>query len=118
MRLFSGNALTDVTIARGKVFGELVKLAIGRLNDYHSDLYHDATWLQEYMSGDRFEFFWSVDATGTTIGTEPIALREYAFRLTVTCVRGRIDLTVTGPTERATLATEHPTRSGAAGPQS
>lgn len=89
LTLFTGD-FTEISTGRAKVFGELVKLATPHVTAYHSDLYHDAVWLHENMCGDRFGFFWSYNASGTTIGLSALGLREFAFRVTVTIVNGKI----------------------------
>lgn len=88
LTLVSTNYLTEVSQSRAASFGELVKLAIPHIKHYHSDLFHDAVWLENNMSGESFAFYWSVSDTGTSIGTEPIGLREHAYRVTVSCIDG------------------------------
>jgi hypothetical protein len=57
------------------VFGELAKLAVPLLTHYHSDLYWDAHWLDQYVKGAEVTesgtlwWWYSVRSTGTSIGT-------------------------------------------------
>lgn len=101
IRLMSDNTATDVWPARALLFGELVKLAAPAIKHYQSDLYHDAMWLSRYLKGASFAFFWSVDESGTTIGTEPIGLREHAYRVTVTNTRGVISMSYEAAQQKA-----------------
>lgn len=54
---------------RARFFGELVKLAAPVLERYHSDLYHDARWVRENVTGPMVIFF-GADDFGTDIGDE------------------------------------------------
>lgn len=45
-------------------FGEMVKLATPVLKRYHSDLFHDATTLEQYVTGP-LKFTFSFDDYGT-----------------------------------------------------
>lgn len=81
MLLASGR---DMESTRSLVFGELVKIAAPVMVTFHSDLFHDATWLQEHMTGREFEFYWSVNHSGTSIGTDRAgARREHVFHVRV-----------------------------------
>lgn len=93
-RLLYDTSATDVRPALSAVFGELVKLATPVLGSYHSDLYHDALWLDQHATGPVFVFYWSVDRSGTTIGTQPTGLREHAYRMTIENDGGKITLSV------------------------
>lgn len=55
---------------RAKVFGELVKLTHPILEHYHSDLYHDANWLNTWAKDDleAISFVYGVDDSHTFIG--------------------------------------------------
>ncbi len=88
-RLLYISHATDVRPALSLMFGELVKLAAPVLTHFHGDLYHDALWLHQHVTGDTFTFYWSVRATGTTIGTEaPTSQCTHAYRFTMTCRDG------------------------------
>jgi hypothetical protein len=59
---------------RALLFGHMVKLAVPVVQHYHSDLYHDARWLEENVSGPT-EFDWLVRPSGTNIaGTAKIGV--------------------------------------------
>jgi hypothetical protein len=49
------------------LFGEMVKRALPVVEHYHSDLFHDAEWLRENVTGPTW-FFWVVRQCGTDIG--------------------------------------------------
>lgn len=51
---------------RALLFGEMVKRAIPVVQHYYSDLFHDAEWLQENVTGER-TFLWMVRFSGTNI---------------------------------------------------
>lgn len=85
--LCSGNSPRDVP--RQLIFGQLVKLACPVVMHYHSDLYHDAMWLNSHIPDEvyRFVFFYGVRATGTSIGTDAQSVRvsnDRVYRITVT----------------------------------
>lgn len=87
---------TDIAPAASLVFGELVKLAAPILTSYHGDLYHDAAWLQKYMKGPTFTFFYAVDEAGTSIGiVAKFVFQRSTLRraVTVTNTNGRITFT-------------------------
>lgn len=52
---------------RAKVFGHMVELAHNRVKFYLSDLFHDAIWLKEEMTGPM-SFEWITRESGTHIG--------------------------------------------------
>lgn len=55
------------------VFGQLVKLAFEHgIVSYHSDLFHDAMWLNDHWQAiqNAGVFFYSVRETGTCIGLD------------------------------------------------
>lgn len=62
---------TDWNQAKGPVrallFGQMVKRAIGVVEFYHSDLYHDAQWIEENVTGAT-QFLWMVRRNGTNLG--------------------------------------------------
>lgn len=54
-------------------FGELVKLATPVLKRYHSDLWHDAKWLELHLQDNAQEgvtWYYATCDSGTAIGTE------------------------------------------------
>lgn len=51
---------------RALLFGHMVKLAKPIVQEYQSDLYHDAMWLAENVTGAR-TFEWLVRPSGTNI---------------------------------------------------
>lgn len=93
--LMSETGLADLTRVRQLVFGFLIEFAQSVITAYRSDLYHDAMWLAEYMAGDEFTFWWSVDESGTSIGMEPIGLRRCTYFLRAKVVDSRAILYVT-----------------------
>lgn len=52
---------------RAVLFGTMVDLARDRIKHYRSDLYHDALWISENITGPR-QFDWVVRESGTFIG--------------------------------------------------
>lgn len=84
--------LDDVSQVAQHVFGRLVKLATDSssadapgLANFHSDLWHDAMWIREYLTGTRFTFWFGYDESGTHIGTDPIIVpfRRTFYHVTV-----------------------------------
>lgn len=51
------------------VFGELFKLAQGKMKRYESDLFHDANWINKYLTGPC-QFDWVLRESGTHIGQD------------------------------------------------
>lgn len=68
---------------RQLIFGQLMALAQPLLKNYLSDIYHDAIWVSEHVTGDRFEFWYGVDDSGTAIGTDSVLVRyrNHAWRI-------------------------------------
>lgn len=97
IRLRYDDTATDVRGVASLVFGHLMKLALPVITAYHSDLYHDALWLDKYLAGASFTFYWAVRETGTQIGTDESLFLNWiaAYRLTVILDRGSTTLTVT-----------------------
>ncbi|NIR39318.1 MAG: hypothetical protein GWN07_25955 [Actinobacteria bacterium] len=62
---------------KAMAFGEMVKLAISSgLTSWHSDLFHDARWINERLTGqDEVTFFYSLAPDG---GTQPTHDRQIA----------------------------------------
>lgn len=50
-----------------RMFGHMVVLATPVVREYHGDLYHDATWLRENVTGP-LEFSYMVRTSGTNLG--------------------------------------------------
>lgn len=63
---------------RALLFGQLLKLAQPFIEGYQSDLYHDVHWIDRQVKGPMV-FWYSVDTTGTAIGTEAefVRMRNY-----------------------------------------
>jgi hypothetical protein len=80
--MIQGQDLSDRPV-RAAIFGRLVRLAKGTLEQYHSDLYHDALWINEHVTGRLAVFFFSYNEGGTTIGTDgsPNLHRDNRYRL-------------------------------------
>lgn len=71
---------------RAALFGVLVELAQPHVKHYQSDLYHDARWIREHVSGP-LDFFFAVADTGTEIGTDEALVRQIrpiAWKVTLT----------------------------------
>lgn len=62
--LYGGSFENRKTSIRALIFGEMVRLAEGRIEAYRGDLYHDATWLTEHVTGPT-SFEWVVRESGT-----------------------------------------------------
>jgi hypothetical protein len=77
---------------RAFVFGEMVELANGRVNQYRSDLYHDALWLNEFLK-EEMQFDWVVREWGTFIGTSAanygISDKDLKYRFEIINDNGR-----------------------------
>lgn len=96
-RLLYDNTATGIESAVAEVFGRLLNLGLPLLTHYHSDLYHDALWLQEHLKGPSMVFFFGIRPTGTSIGRDVKLVRGYntiAYRVTVTCDGGAISMGV------------------------
>lgn len=57
----------DSDVLPQRIFGHLVRLAAPVVKEYHGDLYHDAMWVKETISGPT-EFLFLVRHSGTHIG--------------------------------------------------
>lgn len=55
------------------LFAELVKRS-ACVEHYHGDLFHDALWLNEHMTGEG-AFYWLAHESGTHIGTDSTLVR-------------------------------------------
>jgi hypothetical protein len=60
-----------------KLFGAMVRRSRLVTEHYHSDLFHDAGWMQKYVTGEM-SFYWAPRTFGSNIGTEP-SLVGYGF---------------------------------------
>lgn len=71
-----GSWTDSIDVLRPRIFGILADIAWPVVYNYRSDLYHDAMWLNENLSGPDC-FYFAVDESGTSIGTDPalISLR-------------------------------------------
>lgn len=93
-RLLYDNTVTGVESAHALIFGRLAELAFPVLTAYHSDLFHDALWIRDTVTGELFTFFWSVDQSGTALSLDNTGMRENAYRVTVSCEHGTVAMTV------------------------
>lgn len=101
------NQAKGVQDVRPKVFGELVKLATPHLKGFHSDLYHDAIWLQERMTGDAFTFYYTFNNSGTDIAdSAEVLMRAYKYKFVVEYKDNKFMLTREDLTETSTLPTD------------
>lgn len=75
-----------------RVFGELLKLAEGKISAYTSDLYHDAMWLSQNLVGKHgTEFYFGVRASGTSIDWSTFVVQEHSdftWRISVRVIDG------------------------------
>jgi hypothetical protein len=51
---------------KSALFGELVKIAQPVIELYQGDLFHDAIWIEKYITGPR-NFYWGCDHAGTVL---------------------------------------------------
>lgn len=56
------------------LFGEMVRKAIPTLAHYHGDLFHDARWMERYVTGPT-TFWWVHREWGTNIGDDGMMLQ-------------------------------------------
>lgn len=63
---------------RSAVFGEMVKLSRDRIKAYHSDLYHDAKWIDEYLVG-VMQFDWICRESGTWCGDIVAGIKDDSY---------------------------------------
>jgi hypothetical protein len=84
----SGDAFTSPAL----IFDHLVRLAQPIMQDYHSDLFHDAMWLNEYVNniepGESKTFYWYLADSHTHISAEPlpencVSSKDHVFTFTV-----------------------------------
>lgn len=92
---------TDFTTDGGRLailaplFGHMVKVSQPIIKGYHSDLFHDAEWIRQWVNGPT-EFYWLVREHGTHIGETAIMAerqsgREPRVLFHVAITRGRLD---------------------------
>lgn len=62
--LYGGSFENRKTSICALIFGEMVRLAEGRIEAYRGDLYHDANWLTQNVNGPT-SFEWVVRESGT-----------------------------------------------------
>lgn len=62
-----GNWEMSHTTIKSKTFGVLVELSESRITNYRSDLWHDALWIDKFVTGPT-TFEWVVRDYGTHIG--------------------------------------------------
>lgn len=86
---------TTVDDSKAATFGHMVRLAAPIMRAFQGDLFYDAQWLNDVMTGQSFTFVFAVDQSGTEIGHEGRPLtREHVFRFTVTTTDGQTVLTI------------------------
>lgn len=92
-----------------RVFGTLVQLATPVVEHYHSDLFHDARWVTEYLPFpvsnvlnlsplSQYTFYYGVRSTGTSIGTVRNLVEPFntvTYRCTIAIEARYADWTVT-----------------------
>lgn len=79
---FTLHTLTDVAHL---IFGQLVRLSQPHIERYYADLWHDAAWIGNNVTGEHAEFWFGADADGTAIGTDASLVARYrtnAWRIT------------------------------------
>lgn len=91
--LLYDSAAKGVDVATAQVFGRLLNLGVPLLTHFHSDLYHDALWLQEHLTGTECTFFYGVRQTGTLVGFSLEYVKPYStrtFAVTVKLDNGKV----------------------------
>ena len=58
------------------IFGQMVEMAEGVVEHYRSDLFHDATWLQDRVDGTPLTFEFLVRPWGTNVSEARGEFRE------------------------------------------
>lgn len=89
VRLVGSGTFDDLaTSIRALTFGRLVERAAPIVVHYRSDLYHDALWLAQWLTGPT-TFYFACDDWGTGIGTDESLVRAVrpsnVWRVDVTC---------------------------------
>lgn len=74
--LLSDESMSEGTLegVRATLFEVLLKLTQGRVEHYLSDLYHDAIWLKEQVSGPTV-FFYGLRDSGTDLSDDEAHVR-------------------------------------------
>jgi hypothetical protein len=93
-------------IIRPLLFGVLVELAEGKLQEFRGDLFHDAKWLEENVNGP-IKFPFMVRHSGTHIGDQDVQTAidikspGMIYDIELTCRRGAYYVTVTERTRES-----------------
>lgn len=72
-------------------FGILVELSEGRIENYRSDLWHDALWIEQYITGPT-TFEWVVRDWGTHIGEAAAGFNYDVFGSSETVIKYRFEI--------------------------
>ncbi len=85
-----GNDVRDLDQVPALVFGHLADLCAPVLQAFRSDLYHDAVWLQQNLTGQAVSFFFAYTDSSTFIGVDErlARLRQHVFKVTAFIVDG------------------------------
>lgn len=96
-----------------RIFGSLVRIAAPVVQEFHGDLFHDAEWLRQHLTGPM-EFWFCARTSGTHIGLMDDTIwlnsvrgvnrsdKDAKFvRCTLTQDGGRWEFTVTDITEES-----------------
>ena len=71
------------------VYGELIKLAMPIIKEYHGDLYYDAQWVEKWLeelATTSEPFYYGVRVSGTHIGTDGNIIADHntgVYKLTI-----------------------------------
>lgn len=90
--VYGGTFEDQKTSICAKIFGTLIKLAEGRVEHYRGDLFHDALWLSENITG-AMSFDWVARESGTFIGEVCLHVKDDEWANTA---RYRFSLRVEG----------------------
>lgn len=74
--VYGGSWEDAVSTIRAMTFGKMIDLARDRVRFYQSDLFHDALWLREMITGPM-QFEWVARESGTFIGESALAVKDY-----------------------------------------
>jgi hypothetical protein len=84
---------------RAHLFATLLDLAVPIVEHYRSDLFHDAGWVREHVTGNPLVFWFGARSTGTNLGTDSrlvIEFNDHVWRIEVLSAEGgRASYTVT-----------------------
>lgn len=89
IRLFGWSDKLESPVLSG-IFGEMVRRSAGIIEHYHGDLYHDARWIHDNVTGPC-SFYWTPRECGTYVGIYlPDSVRggSVLYRVTVECDHG------------------------------